>query len=40
MNICEKCGKNSAKPLRSIPVKKGKTTVIMNVCKECFEKAI
>ena len=40
MDKCEQCGRSSAKPLKKIPVKKGKETVILNVCSECFEKAV
>ena len=37
---CELCHKETPKPLRRIPVKKGKETVILNVCGECFDKAV
>jgi len=37
---CELCHKETPKPLRRIPVKKGKETVILNVCSECFNAAV
>lgn len=37
---CEQCGAESAKPLQKIPVKRGKQTIILNVCNKCFNKAV
>jgi hypothetical protein len=40
MNKCERCGESQQKPLSKIAVKKGKQTVIINVCLKCFNKAV
>ena len=40
MNKCEKCGKIVHEPLRRIPLKRGKQTIFLKVCKNCFDKEV
>jgi len=37
---CEQCGKNTPKVLKRIAVRIGKNIIYLDVCSECFDKAV